>query len=62
MRKKNIYFFGRHKTWPNFSFKSLSFSILSQILFGREMANTGTCKELHLQKLVKFRLSGKYSF
>ena len=61
IRRANIYFW-RHETWLNFSFKSLSFSILLQIFFSREMHSIRTCKNVHLEKAVKFRLSGYYSF
>ena len=52
-------FFWRHEKWPNFSFKRLSFSIWSQMTFHGIIR---MCKEARLKKLIKFRLSGCYSF
>ena len=44
--------------WPNFSFKSLSCPLWSQISLGRKMRNVRSFKEVRLQKLIKFRLLG----
>ena len=61
-KKNKSLFFWRHKTWPNVSFKCLSFSKSNRFIFSREIRNIRSCKEVGLQKLIKFRLSGWYLF
>ena len=58
MREINLYFL---TLWKMAKFFLQKFVVLNMITVSKEMGNIRKCKEIHLQKLIKFRLSGKYS-
>ena len=58
----NLYFFGRHENRQIFPSKVCYFQYVNRFLSTREMGNIRSCKEVRLQKLIKFRLWGYYSF
>ena len=62
IRKINLYFFDVIKHGQIFPSKACQSQYGHRLFFGREMGNNRTCKEVRLQRLVKFRLSGQYSF
>ena len=62
IRKINLYFFDVIKHGQIFPSKACHSQYGHRLFFGREMGNNRTCKEVRLQKLVKFRLSRQYSF
>ena len=57
IRKINI-FFGVTNNGQIFPSKVCHFQYDHRFLFSREMGNIRTCKEIRLQKLIKFILSG----
>ena len=57
-RKINLYFFDVMKNGQIFFSKVCHFQYDNRFLFSREMGNIRSCKEVRLQKLIKFRLSG----
>ena len=58
LRKINLYFFDVMKNGQVFPSKVCHFQHDHKSLFSREMGNIRTCKEIRLQKLIKFGLSG----
>ena len=60
-RKMNLYFLTslNSKTFPS---NSYHFQYNHRLLFSREIRKIRTCKKIRMQKLIKFRLSGEYSF
>ena len=56
-RKINL-FFSVTKNGQIFPSKVCHFQYGHRFLFSREMGNIRTCKEIRLQKLIKFILSG----
>ena len=56
-RKINL-FFSVTKNGQIFPSKDCHFQYGHRFLFSREMGNIRTCKEIRLQKLIKFILSG----
>ena len=61
--KENKYLvFDIMKNGHIFPLKFSHFQSDHRFLFSREMKNIRTCKEVRLQKVVKFVLSGYYSF
>ena len=62
IRKISLYFFGVIKHDQSFHSKACYFQYDHRFFFDREIGNNRTCRKVHLQKLVKFRLSGQYSF
>ena len=61
-RKIKLYFFDVVKNGQIFPSKVCHFQYDSRSLFSTEIGNIGSCEEVRLQKLIKFRLSGWYSF
>ena len=62
---RKIIFFWHDEKSPEFSFRNFSFSHFKynhRFLFSIEIGYIRSCKELRLQKLIKFRLPGQYSF
>ena len=58
IRKINLHFFDVMKNGQIFPSNVCHFHYDPRFLFSREMGNIRTCKEVRLQKLIKFRLSG----
>ena len=61
IRKISLYFFDVIKNGKMFPSKVCHFHNDSRFLFNREMWNIRSYKEVRLQKLIKFKLSGQYS-
>ena len=57
-RKTNLYFFGIMKNGQSFPSKVCHFQYDIRFRFIRKMGNIRSCKEVRLQKLTRFRLSG----
>ena len=62
IRKINLYFFDVMRNEQIFPSNVFHFQFDYRFLFSREMGNIRTCKEIRLEKRIKFGLSGQYSF
>ena len=62
VRKINLCFFDVMKNGQIFPSKVCHFQYDHRWHFSRKKGNIRTCKEARLKKLIKFRLSGLYSF
>ena len=61
-RKINLYVLDVMKNDQIFPSKVCHFQYDHRFPFSREMGNIRRCKEVHLQKRIKFGLPGYYSF
>ena len=55
IREVNFYFL---TLWKLAKFFLLKFFVFNMITVSKDMGNKRTCKEMHLQKLIKFKLPG----